>query len=348
MPLNALVAPQTDPTPIFEMFRNGYATELLTLAVTDFDLFGLLAKNPLTFPEVCDRLKLAPRAANVLLTAIRSMGFVNFQNGKYAPSEAAREHLVSGEYFEVGGYVGLVSDAPQVRAMAQCLKTNKPMKNREEDTGAAFIFRDGVTSAMEQESSARRLTLALAGRAKNVAPSLAAQIDLTGTKTLLDLGGGTGIYSIACLQKYPHLQAIVFDHPQVLKVAAEMGEAYGVSDRLILQAGDMFADPLPECQTILLSNILHDWDVPECETLVRRCAERIPTGGRVIIHDVFLSDDLGGPYALAMYSAALFTLTEGRAYSAEEYRTWLRSANLSPQPVRPTLVHCGLLAGAKG
>ena len=200
---------------------------------------------------------------------------------------------------------------------------------------------------MEQEASARRLTLALAGRAKNVAPSLAAQIDLNHTSTLLDLGGGTGIYSIACLQKYPHLKAIVFDHPQVLKVAEEMGQAYGVADRLFFQPGDMFVDPLPECETILLSNVLHDWDIPECEKLVARCADRIPKGGQVIIHDVFLDDDLGGPFALAMYSAALFTLTEGRAYSAAEYRSWLQAVGLSPQPVKPTLVHCGLMAAVK-
>jgi predicted O-methyltransferase YrrM len=345
MPLDALTPPQTDPTPIFEVFRNGYATELLTVAVADFDLFTRLQRTPLTFEEICHQLQLAPRAAHVLLTALRSMGLVLLQQGRYVPSAAAAEHLVSGEYFEVGGYVGLVADAPQVRAMARCLKTNQPMKNREEDSGAAFIFREGVSSAMEQEQSARRLTLALAGRAKNVAPSLAARIDLAQTRTLLDLGGGTGIYSIACLQKYPHLKAIVFDHPQVLKVAAEMAQAYGVADRLLLHSGDMFADPLPKCEAILLSNVLHDWDVPECEKLVARCAQTIPQGGQVIIHDVFLNDDLGGPFALAMYSAALFTLTEGRAYSAEEYRTWLRANGLLPQPIQPTLVHCGLLSG---
>jgi hypothetical protein len=67
-----------------------------------------------------------------------------------------------------------------------------------------------------------------------------------------------------------------------------------------------------------------------------------------LIHDVFLDDDLGGPLAVALYSAGLFVLTEGRAYSAGEYRRWLTEAGLSPaNEVVPTLVNCGVLEGRK-
>ena len=106
--------------------------------------------------------------------------------------------------------------------------------------------------------------------------------------------------------------------------------------------------PLPtDCDLILLSNILHDWDVTECEQLVKRCAAALPENGRLLIHDVFLNDDLGGPLPTALYSAALFTITEGRAYSGEEYRAWLQAAGLTPGEIIPTSVHCGVLAGKK-
>jgi hypothetical protein len=98
---------------------------------------------------------------------------------------------------------------------------------------------------------------------------------------------------------------------------------------------------------ILLSNILHDWDVPECRALVGRLAKALPAGGRLLIHDVFLNDALDGPLALALYSAALFVLTEGRAYSAAECRAWLAEAGLTPGEVVPTLVRCGVLPGVK-
>src|SRR5262249_60117223 len=98
---------------------------------------------------------------------------------------------------------------------------------------------------------------------------------------------------------------------------------------------------------VLLSNVLHDWDVPQCRALVARCAAALPPGGRLLVHDVFLDDDHGGPLAVALYSAALFCLTEGRAYSAAEYRAWLTEAGLTPGEVVPTLVHCGVLPAVK-
>ncbi|WP_395845621.1 hypothetical protein [Cystobacter fuscus] len=65
------------------------------------------------------------------------------------------------------------------------------------------------------------------------------------------------------------------------------------------------------------------------------------------MHDVFLNDALDGPVAVAHYSAILLTLTEGRAYSAAEYRAWMREAGLEPGEVVPTLVHCGVLPARK-
>ena len=349
--LSALNKPATDPTPIFEQFRIGYATELLAAAVVDFNVFGRLATGPKTFADLRAEIGLAERAANVLFTALRAMSLlVRGLDGRLDVTPAAREHLVPEAYFEVGGYVGLVSEAPNVRAMVERLRSNRFAENRPDDAGAAFIFREGLESAMDQEASARRLTMALAGRAKNVAPYLAANVPLADAKLLLDVGCGTGIYAIACLQQNSGLRAVVWDRPEVLKVAREMADSYGVADRIECVAGDMFADPVPAgADAILLSNVLHDWDVPECQTLLKRCAAALPVGGRVLIHDVFLNDDLGGPLPVALYSAALFSLTEGRAYSAGEYREWLKGAGLTPAAaVIPTLVHCGVLEGVKG
>ena len=175
---------------------------------------------------------------------------------------------------------------------------------------------------------------------------LAERVDLGKAKVLLDVGGGTGLYAYAFLRRFPQLRAIVWDRPEVLKIAREMASALGVGERVELRSGDMFADPVPEADVMLLSNLLHDWDVPECKTLIRRCGERLSQGGRLLVHDVFLNDALDGPLPIALYSA-LFCVTEGRAYSAAEYRGWLKEAGLVPGAVVPTLVHCGVLVGLK-
>jgi len=344
--------PQTDPTLIFEHYRGAYATELLTAAVSHLDLFSHLAHAPMSLAALRSAVGLAERPATVLLVALRAMGLIAgdwLERLELTP--IAREHLLPGGAFYVGDYIGLSADTPGVLEMVRRLRQNSATR---ETTAAgvaatAFTFREGTAeSAMDHADSARRLTLALAGRAKNVAPALASNLPLGDARRLLDVGGGTGLYSLALLKANPLLTAVVWDRPEVLKVAGGFASEHALQDRLELIPGDMFASSVPSgCDTILLSNILHDWDLPECRVLVRRLAEALPAGGRLLIHDVFLYDTMDGPLPLALYSAALFSVTEGRAYSAAEYRAMLTDAGLAPEPIVPTLIHCGVLAGVK-
>jgi len=344
-----LTPPVSDPTSIFELFRGSYGTELLTAAVAHFDLFGRLAKQPRTLAELQADLSLAERPAIVLTTALRAMLLLEKDaTGRFCLTPIAAEHLVRGEEFDVGSYLSLAATSPGVVEMVERLRTNRPAGLSGDEAGAAFIYRDGMKSAMEQTQLAEHFTLALSGRAKNVAPVLAEKISLNGVTTLLDVGGGTGIYSIAFLRANPNLRAIVFDRPEVLKTAEKFAADYGVADQIQLIPGDMFADPLPKSDIILLSNILHDWDVTECQILVDRCASSLNPGGRLIIHDVLLHDELDGPLPIALYSAALFTFTEGRAYSVAEYNRMLTNAGLQPQPPITTLVHCHAIVGQAG
>lgn len=348
--LAAQEMPNFDPTLIFEHFRGAYGTQLLTAAVTHFELFEKLKGSPDLFLPVSQlrrELELEERPFVVLVTALKAMGLLTQCDGRIGATPLAAEHLLREGEFDVSNYIGLAATSPDVLGMVERLKTNTPFGLETDENGAAFIFRDGMPSAMEQAELARHFTMSLAGRAKNVAPVLADRFRLPDARVLLDVGGGSGIYAIAYLARNHHLRAIVMDRPEVLTVAAEFASEYGVADRLELLPGDMFADKLPAADVILLSNILHDWDVPECRELIGKCAATLPVRGRLLIHDVFLDDDHAGPLPIALYSAALFTLTEGRAYSAGEYREWMNEAGLSVSGPVETLVHCGVLCGTR-
>ncbi len=343
--------PALDPTPIFEHFRGSYGTEILTAAVAHFDVFTKLSDGPRTVDSLRADLGLAERPMSVLLTTLRAMRLLRIdEEGRIQLTALSRNHLPAQSAFDVSGYVGLAATSPGVVEMVERLRTNRPRGMDLHEDGTAFIYREGVPSAMEQSDLARHFTLSLAGRAKNVAPALAEQVDLGDASLLLDVGGGSGIYSIALLKRYSQLRAIVIDRPEVLRVADEFRQRYNVADRLELREGDMFHTQWPTgADAVLLSNVLHDWDIPECQQLIDRSYEVLKPGGQLLLHDVFLNDDLDGPLPVALYSAALFTLTEGRAYSAAEYRDWMTSAGFeidTPAP-RPTLIHCGVLTGIK-
>ena len=345
---DALQRPDHDPSVIFEHLRGCYGSELLTASVAHFNVFGRLAEQSLSTEELGRTLQLADRPVVVLTTALRAMGLLEARpDGTLAPTPLAKEHLLPGGDFDVSDYVGLLATAPGVLEMVERLRTNRPAGLDGSGEGAAFIYRSGIRSAMEEQELARHFTLALAGRARNVAPALAAQLPLDGATSLLDVGGGTGIYSIAYLQQHPQLRATVLDRPEVLKTAAEFGQQFGVDARLQLLPADMFTADLPPADVVLLSNVLHDWDVDTCRELIGRCASALRTGGRLLVHDVLLNDELDGPLPIALYSAALFTLTEGRAYSRLEYHDWLTAAGLEvAAPIR-TLAHCHVIAATK-
>src|SRR4051812_17927203 len=197
MTRSALNVPATDPTPIFEHFRGSYGTELLTAAVAHLGVFARLAAGPKPAEQLAAEIQLAERPSVVLFTALKAMRLLEVDDaGRLALSAIAREHLMPGGRFYVGDYVGLAADAPGVVGMVERLRINKPLgadstegnASQASTAGTAFIYREGTASAMEVEESARRLTLALAGRAKNVAPALAAAVEASACRTLLDLG----------------------------------------------------------------------------------------------------------------------------------------------------------------
>src|SRR5262245_51133309 len=154
MPTAATRPPITDPTSIFELFRGSYATELLTAAVAQFQLFAHLAERPSTLDELRSRLGLAERPASVLVTALRAFGLVARDGaGRLTLTEMASEHLLAGSPFDVSGYLGLAAESPGVQVMIERLTTNRPFGAADEEDGAAFIFREGIESAMEREAS---------------------------------------------------------------------------------------------------------------------------------------------------------------------------------------------------
>ena len=297
------------------------------------------------------RMELGKRGFVVLTTALKAMGLVREERaGWLALTPLSREHLVPGAPFDVSGYLGLGANNPSVLAMVERLRSNRPSganTHTAGDPGTTHTFRDGVPSALDAEASARDSTLCLAGRARNVAPYLGERIRLPEARVLLDVGGGSGIYAYEILRTHPLLRAVILDRPEVLKVAEDCAREWGVWERVEFHPADLLKDAYPSADVVLFSNVLHDWDVEDCRALVLRAAGSVSSGGSVLIHDVFLNDAMDGPLPVALYSALLFALSEGRAYSGAEYRSWLTAAGLEPQAIVPTLVHCGVLAGRK-
>jgi hypothetical protein len=344
MPLSA---PSIDPAPLFDLYRGRLSTEILSAVACRTDFFRALGADGADEDALQKTLGWSRRAFSVVTTAIRAMRLLDrTSDGRFVPTAMSKMFLDPASEFALTGYLGLSADSPAVKAFLEAIERTAPEAATE--SGTAFTYRSDKPSAMDDPQFARFLTMSLAGRGRAVAPAVVtAAPPLPNESTLLDIGGGSGWYSIAYLKANPRMKAVVWDRPEVLKVAAENAAAEGVSDRLSCVGGDMFADPFPVSpELVIVSNILHDWDEPEILRLLRHWREQSKPGTRLILHDVFLNDALDGPLPIALYSADLFLLTEGRAYSRAEYLEFFRmerwTADPEQQP-RSTLAHCGVL-----
>jgi predicted O-methyltransferase YrrM len=164
---------------------------------------------------------------------------------------------------------------------------------------------------------------------------------------LLDVAGGSGIYSAALVAVHADLRATVLEQSPVDAIARREIARHGLSERIDVATGDMFRDPWPAADAVLLSNVLHDWDLPEVRRILVRAAESLSPGGLVIIHDAFLDDAKDGPIAVAEYSALLANITQGRCYSAAEYGAVLAEVGFEPGPFRSTVADRGFMTARK-
>ena len=244
--------PQFDTTAFLDEFRTAQISHLLTAAVAHFDVGRALNPGPKSYNSLRDSLDLAERPAIVLLTALRSIGLIDVDHsGQIGLTDYGREKMDPDSPFHLRGYIGLGKFSADVQNMIDCLKHDRPAGS------VSFVFHEnGSSSALDDPGMADVLTRAMADRARNVAPLLAGQLDLSQARCLADIGGGHGLYSFSLLQNHPNLQALVIDRRPALAVAAEYAQELGVADRVQLIHGDIHTLEIPPSIDVIAQRVL--------------------------------------------------------------------------------------------
>ncbi len=140
---------------------------------------------------------------------------------------------------------------------------------------------------------------------------------------------------VSLLQRHPHLTGVLFDAPRVVEQGKETVAAAGVEGRCQRVGGDFFASVPAGGDAYVLSHIIHDWPVDDCQTILRHCREAMNPGGRVLIVEMVLP---GGAEAHPgkMLDVVMLAVAGGRERTADEYRELLGPAGLRVERVVPT------------
>ncbi len=342
--LNTL--PATDPAQLLRYRDRQYSAELIATALLHFDFFTWLGENAgVNSEETAAHFGWALRPLDVLLTLCRASGLVSTDaSGRHYLTQLGREHMVKSSPWFLGPYYAPIRDTPIVQGFLQVLSTGKPAGWQAKADASDWhqsmldpVFARGFTDLMNSRGTAFGQHLARA-----LTPWIQHR------SHLLDVGGGSGIYASTFIAAHPHARATVLEQPPVDDLVRAEVARHGLSDRIDVLSGDMFAIDWPSTDMLLLSNVLHDWDMPEARQLLQKAAAALPPGGLLVIHDAFLNDDKTGPLPVAEYSALLMSITQGRCYSPAEYAAMLTDTGFHPGPYQPTVADRGFMVAHRG
>jgi len=148
-----------------------------------------------------------------------------------------------------------------------------------------------------------------------VAQDTLSVVSFKGTKTLMDIGGGTGAFLRAALLATPDLRGTLFDLPEVVAKAPQGG----LSDRINVAGGSFRHDPLPKgADAISLIRVLYDHAGETVAALLSKIYDVLPAGGKLIISEPMTGGDTPHRAGDAYFSLYTMAMRTGKARSADQ------------------------------
>lgn len=298
----------------------GYRKAKVLMVAAYLDCFSRL-EEPRAAASLAAELGLDSRAAEILLDALASMGYLVKRRGLYRNGPVASRHLVKGR----PGYMG------------DNLKYQEMIWDAWSDLRRS-VKKGGAVRPLEywllrHKGFTQEYIGGMDNIARRPAAEIAAHLRLDGPARMLDVGAGPGTYSLAFLRRNPEMTAVLLDLPSTLKTTRRFVAAEPeLSPRVSLRPGN-YRDALfgeSEFDLVLLSHITHDESPEVNRRMLAESWRALKPGGRVVVHDFMLEKDRLRPVFGALFSVHMLAYTEaGRTYTADEYASWMREAGFA-------------------
>lgn len=296
-------------------------------------IFEQLAIVPQTCAALAVQLSLDRPALSRLLDGCVSLGLLERDGDHYVNTKAANRFLTHASPETLAGYI-VYSDQSLYKLWDHLDDAVREGSNR---WTQAFGSRSALFDHyFRNETSTRSFLAGMHGFGQLASPRIVTAFDLSRFKQMVDLGGATGHLSIAACKAYPTLRATVLDLPPVAPFALEHIANSGFADRLTFVKSDFFTDDLPKADLYVLGRILHDWDDPKIDKLLRKIVFSLPRGGALLVTETLVDDDRSGPVYTLMQDLNMLVCTDGRERTEAEYSALLRGAGFSTVHFRRT------------
>ena len=292
----------------------GFLTSRVILTAAELDLFTRLDNGQATADGLAKELGCDQRSLTRILDCLVALELLSKQDSVYRSSE--RGSLLSAKHprTELPMVLHLNGLWETWSGLTETVRTGSNPKRRpvsERDGGSLEAF----IGAMH-----------VVGR--SLSREIADFYDLSPFEKLLDIGGATGTYTMAFLEKNPKMSAVLFDLPDVITMAEKRLEEEGLLERVELVPGDFYKDVLPEgCDLALLSAIIHQNSPQENLDLYGKIHRALVPGGKLLIRDHVMDPDRTSPPQGTLFALNMLVNTKGGdTYTFDEIRSNLETA----------------------
>jgi predicted O-methyltransferase YrrM len=256
------------------------------------------------------------RGAGILLNALVSLGLLTKSGDEYRnTAETARFFRRGSKDNQRDGLMHQVNLWHRWSTLTDAVRTGSCVEARREENSEWTT--DFIT--------------AMQNIAKDRAPLVVKALGTAGVRRILDLGGGSGVYSIAFAKASRDVKCEILDLAAVVPLTTEYVSKAGVSSQVGIRNGDMLRDDFGSgYDMIMLNAICHMFTEEQNQDIFRRARQALKPNGRLVVQDFILNPDKTGPQHAALFSLNMLVGTEGGAdYSEPEYAAWMKSAGFA-------------------
>jgi len=258
-------------------------------AAIDLELFTSIIQGKNTVELFAKEADIPELNAERLMTMCAASGLIHWVDDHYENADDVQRYLVKGEDSYAGPW--LTFTRPGWKNWG---KLTEKLKNADPPTVIGSYESMTVEYARTYHEATSSIGFG-AGR------RFVKHVDLSKRKKMMDVGGGSGAYSIVAVKAHPGLSAVVFDLPPVVEVTKDFITNNSIEDRVSTQGGDFTKDRFPEnCDVAVMASNLPQYNREIIGLVIQKAFDALLPGGEMHLIGEMLDDDYAGPMDAAI------------------------------------------------
>ena len=312
--------PTPTPDKIMQITTGGWATAILGTSMR-YKIPTLLEAGADTAAGIAQKASISLRGAQALLDGLTGFGLITCENGRYDNTPEASTFLVEGRPSYLGGMAEVfLGEFPKWQRLPEAAQSGTPATTH--------------TADVPDNEFWHKLVPAIAALGYPVAQFAAERLRIANRAafTMLDIGGGSGVFSAVWLGANRQAQAVQLDWPQVNAIGRGYVAKFGVVDRFRTIDGDFHTADFGSnaYDYVVYSNIAHQESPADNVAVFKKVRAALKPDGTFVISDFVLdAARRGHPFAMMFSTEMLLSTKAGAAYTEPDYRNWLASAGFT-------------------